>query len=345
MYRTAGQGELNFCPCVSSCISHGLVLSFPNNFCFGPQRHRRALRSPILHSIPQRNSTSLPFSFFVPPLRRLANVTQKLTNGFVFFIGASLGPWQRRISVGEGLPAGFRMIKERTMFISDKIKCSQSRGFIFIRFSLLFIDHSFSFPNALWNYSYSISHLSERLFSPCKSSIVELHSSYPNSILLFAQTIQNLKPIRMRANWQRLMHAPAVSTFVSGSISTPSSSSIPKDICGRAMLDRVLLRHGIRYCVIANPRKTWINSSFPTVTLPSSPTLTSHYISPELLLYLPVISVYSLELHLIPFPLSIWCRWNCFVSSWSPMVEISGLQLTDLTMPGWSKILFHEDVA
>jgi hypothetical protein len=56
MCRTAGQGELDLCPCVSSsCALNGLVLSLPNiahpHFCWGSQRHRSAFHSPILHPI------------------------------------------------------------------------------------------------------------------------------------------------------------------------------------------------------------------------------------------------------------------------------------------------------
>jgi len=54
-----------------------------------------------------------------------------------------MGPWQRRMSVGVRLPAGFQMIKERAVSISDKIMCSQSRDLFFARsLPSLVIDHS-----------------------------------------------------------------------------------------------------------------------------------------------------------------------------------------------------------
>jgi hypothetical protein len=213
MYRTAGQGGSDLCPCISSsCILSGLVLSFRKPH-IGPIPTVVLDRSVIkalfvyLYSIPSSTkSTSLPFSFLVPSLRLLPTITQNLTNGFVFFIGTPLGPWQRRMSVGVGLPAGFRMIKETAVSISDKIICAQSRDLFFARSLLsLVINHSLLY-----------------------SSIVERHSSYPNSIPLFARTIRNLESMGMRANWQRSTLAPATSTFASHSISISSSSSVPK---------------------------------------------------------------------------------------------------------------------
>jgi hypothetical protein len=137
IYRTASQGELDLCPCVSSsCAFNGLVISSEHR----PSQFLLWIAASSKHfsfTYTSAKCTSLPFSFLVLPLRLLPTITQKLTNGFVFFIGAFLGPWQRRMSVGERLPVRFRMIKERAVSISDKIMCSQSRNL----FSLAFLGH------------------------------------------------------------------------------------------------------------------------------------------------------------------------------------------------------------
>ena len=175
--------------------------------------------------------------------------------------------------------------------------------------------------------------------------------------------------MRMRANWQRLIQAPALSTFAPHSISTPSSSGVLKTTLVVIWCwFTILLRHGWYHAALLRTwgRCEWIRPDplfpasippppltltfpidpfVPTTTLPSSPTLASHYVSLGLLLYLAVASVYCPKLHLIPFWLTISSHWNFFFSSRSFMVKKSGLQLTDLTMSVWSKILWDEDGA
>jgi len=157
------------------------------------------------------------------------------------------------------------------------------------------------------------------------------------------------------------MHVPAISTFASHSISTPSSSSVPKT----TFVAGFLLRHGILCCVITNPRMARINS--PGSSVPSTSTSTTDpyipyrplfpHLNPSVIPHarvplrltgivaLPLGCFRLAPLHLVPFQLRISCHWNCFFSSRSLMVKKPGLRLTDLIMPGWSKILWDEDCA
>ena len=85
-----------------------------------------------------------------------------------------------------------------------------------------------------------------------------------------------------------------------------------------------------------------IDPSSPTVTIPLSPTLAPHYVLQELLVHLAVASMYRLY---TTSPSRSQSRAITTASVASLMVEKSALQLTDLTMPGWSKILWDEDGA
>ena len=131
--------------------------------------------------------------------------------------------------------------------------------------------------------------------------------------------------MHMRMNWQCLMHAPTISTFASHSTPTLSSSRVLNTTLVVRWWTQVILCRAI-----ANSRMAQINGSGSSVPSTNNtitdlyipywplfpnlnPSVIPHYVSLALLLYLAVASVYRLELHLIPFPLTISCHWNCLV--------------------------------
>jgi hypothetical protein len=98
------------------------------------------------------------------------------------------------MSVGVGLSAGLRMIKEyggdAAVSISDKSMCSHPRDSSFARFSLLssLIDLSFVYHLSFIPFQTRFGPFFipfPAFLPPRKSSISERHLTYPNSILLF----------------------------------------------------------------------------------------------------------------------------------------------------------------